>query len=281
VTCPRHKGHLWTATIMRLPSPIVAGTVDTGGSYVLETIDGGENWKVIYAGNTNGSFQWFDNDPVDPDLLWIVWSRSLSRMRRIPPGREAPKNVKLPDDPPIGDVIIAASRFTGVDPAVQLEYRSRSTLSALVPKVAMGFSYFRWTDFNLLRDGLYPTFPYRKFTTYHDAYKGFYVGAVWDLSNLIFRLDTALFGRIYRLTDEHTQIVRFETHRFYSELRRLRVLMAIDPPKDLRVRVMYRARIEELTAYIDFITGGFLTRWRKGDRPKAMDTKVWERWTAR
>jgi hypothetical protein len=276
--CPRHKGHLWTATIMRLPSPTISGTVDTGGAYILESLDGGENWKVIYAGNTNGSFQWYDNDLTDPDLLWIAWSRSLSRMRRVRASNVDLAHIKLPDDPTIGDVLTAAQRFTGVDPGVQLEYRHRSLYKALVPKVTAQFAYYRWRDFDLQKDGLYSMIPYRFQSSYADSVKEFRFFATWDLSGLVFQLDSVLFGRIERLTEEHRQIVRFEAHRFYSELKRLRVLMAVAPPKDLRVRLMYRARIEELTAYIDFITGGYLTRWRRGDHPKAEETKWWEQW---
>jgi len=69
-----------------------------------------------------------------------------------------------------------------------------------------------------------------------------------------------------------------EVHRFYGELRRLRALMANAPPQDLRVRLMYKLRIEELTSHMDFLTGSYLTRWRQGGRPLGRDTKWWEPW---
>ena len=54
------------------------------------------------------------------------------------------------------------------------------------------------------------------------------------------------------------------------------------PPKDFRVRLMYKLRVEELTSHLDFITGGYLTRWHQGkDRPRGMDTKWWRRWPKR
>ena len=36
--------------------------------------------------------------------------------------------------------------------------------------------------------------------------------------------------------------------------------------------------MEELESYIDLITGGYLTRWKKGDRPSPWDTPWFGRW---
>jgi len=57
------------------------------------------------------------------------------------------------------------------------------------------------------------------------------------------------------------------------------VLMTNQPPKELRVRLMYKLRIEELTSYVNFMTGNYLTRWRQGDRPAGIKAKWWEPWT--
>ena len=54
--------------------------------------------------------------------------------------------------------------------------------------------------------------------------------------------------------------------------------MANNPPKDLRVRVMYKLRIQELTSYMNFLTGGYLERWKQGFRDPGIKTKWWVPW---
>ena len=277
--CPRHRGHLWVMTNVFLPNLEDPGSRETGGAFVYETLDGGATWKVIFSGNTNGSMSWFENDPRDPDLLWLVWSRSLGRMRRRSGGASAPfARSKLPDDPPIGDVISAAMRYTGVDPERQVRYRRRAIWKALLPRVSASYRYWHWTDHNLLRDGVYPTLPFRESTSYASPFSELRVMATWDLGNLVFNLESAQFGRVDRINYEIRDDLTVVVHRMYGELRRLRVLMANEPPQDLRTRLMYKLRIEELTVYINFITGNYLERWKQGDRPSGMDTKWWEPW---
>jgi photosystem II stability/assembly factor-like uncharacterized protein len=280
--CPKHKGHLWTLTNMKLPKTTLPGKWDTGGAFVYETVDGGKTWKVIFSGTTNGSMQWFESDPRDPDLLWLAWSRALVRMKRRPPGVAAQKKPVYPDDPPIGEVMLAALRYTGVDPGRLLRYRRLSRYKALVPSLQARFIYWRWQDYELIHDGLYPSLPFRRDSGWFTDHKEFRVMALWDLAPLLFNLNQVMFGRVYRLNAEVRAFVTLEVHRFYGELRRLRFLMANDPPKELRIRLAYKLRIQELTSLIDFITGGYLTRWYQGgDRPSGADGKWWERWPSK
>lgn len=274
--CPKHKGHLWVLTNMKLPSILSSGLADSGGAFIWESVDGGVTWKIIYAGNTNGSMQWFDNDPRDPDLLWLAWSRSLSRMRRR--GARHEGSVTIPDDPPISEVIQAAMHYTGSDPGQMLRYRARSRWKALVPKLDLSYRQLRIQDFSLTADGRFPVLPFRYEDSWSLSYRELRVLASWDLSDLVFNLDASLFGRVDRLNYELRSQVIFEVHRFYGELRRLRVLMANEPPAESRVRVMYKLRIEELTVYLNFITGNYLERWRRGDRPSGRATKAWQPW---
>ena len=276
--CPKHKGHMWTLTNMKLQKTDAPGKHDTGGAFIYETIDGGERWKVIFSGVTTGSMQWFDNDPKDPDLLWIAWSRALSRMKRRPPGWKATHKHKVPDDPPIGQVIAAALSYTGVEPDLQLRYRLLSRYRALVPDLSVGFVYFRWRDYSVMKDAAYPNLPFKLDHGWSAPYKDFRVMLNWDLSDFIFNLEASFFGRLSRVNGEVWGFLVSSMHRFYGELRRLRMIMANEPPKDLRVRLMYKLRIEELTSYVNFVTGGYLERWHQGFRDPGLATKWWKKW---
>jgi hypothetical protein len=91
----------------------------------------------------------------------------------------------------------------------------------------------------------------------------------------VFSLDRTSFGRVDRLGSELRDTLKLAIHRSYGELRRLRALMARDPPGDLRVRLMYRVRIEELESYVNFMTGNYLARWRQGRRAPGIETGWW------
>jgi hypothetical protein len=94
----------------------------------------------------------------------------------------------------------------------------------------------------------------------------------------VFNLNSVMFGRIDRFNYEIRAILYVEIHRLYGELRRLRALMANNPPEDLRVRLMYKLRIQELTAHMNLLTGNYLARWKQGDRPSGRDTGWWKPW---
>jgi hypothetical protein len=289
IACPKHKGHLWTMTNMKIASVNEPGTTDTGGAFIWESTDGGTDWRVIYSGNTQGSIQWIESDPVDPDLLWVTWSRSLARMvrKQDEPKRQVPKErieqaLRLLRDgryPPVADVIIAGLRYTGSDPEMMLKYRRLSRFRALIPRVDAQYYYYRWNDYPLLQSGIYPTLPFYGRATRNIALDEFRLMFTWDLSSLVFNLSDMLFGRVDRMNQEIREMARYALHRYYAELKRLRFMLMIDPPADFRVRLMYNLRIEELESYINYITGGYLKRYDKGDRPSGWNTPKFEPWT--
>lgn len=276
--CPRHRGHLWAQTIMRMPSPTKSGSYDTGGAFILESLDSGESWDVIYSGNTNGSVQWYDNDTSDPDLLWIAWSRSLSRMRRLTPDMKRPERAQLPDDPEVSQVLQAMLRYTGTDPGVELAYRKRSLWRALIPRLSLEYYHWQWNDFLLLRDARFPGLPFYRNAGYDSSTDEYRVLLSWDLGDLVFNLSRTMFGRVSRINDEMRGYLTFYVHGMYTELRQLRFLLANTPPTSLRIRLMYKLRVEELTSYLNLMTGGYLERWKRGDRPEGRDTEWWEPW---
>ncbi len=278
--CPKHRGHMWAITNMMLANTIDPELWETGGAFLYETLDGGKSWKVIFSGTTGGSIQWFDTDPQDPDLLWVIWSRSILRVRPAQRGLAGTRRGVIPDDPPIGDVILAAQRYAGVDPRTILRYRKRALWKTLVPQIDLAYHHYQWKDFGLAHDGLFQRLPFRFEDGYTQSHKELRVMASWDLGNLVFNLDAVMFGRVDRISWEMRDLLLSRVHRIYGELRRLRVLMANDPPTELRARVTYRLRIEELRAYLDMMTGGYLTRWTQGDRPAGGDTGWFTPWPA-
>ena len=279
--CPRHKGHLWTYTNMKTASVSAGGVVDAGGAFIMESLDGGQSWRAINAGNTFGSMQWFENDPRDPDLLWVIWSRSLARMVRRSAAEPRARRTVIPDDPPISEVLMAALMYSGVDVGRQLAYRARANWKALAPQIQATWTGLWTGSYSLMQSGLYPNLPFRYETTSPFGRNEFRVMAFWNLGDLVFNLDRTSFGRVDRLNAEVREAsIKVAMHRLYGELRRLRVLMANEPPRELRVRLMYRLRMEELTSYVNVMTGNYLTHWWQGHHSPGIEAKWWEPWTS-
>lgn len=286
---PKRRGHMWALTNMKLITPGHSSAQDTGGAFVWESVDAGKNWRVIYSGNTYGAMTWYEPDGRDPSLLWLAWSRSLARMKRRKPGDEDKKltarelrrvqsMVAAERMPRIGDLMLAALRYVGVDADHQLHYRKRSMIKALVPKFDVGLAGYRINDFQQLDSGILNSLPYRKRFARRFEYFEWRAMLRWDLSPLVFNLDTVLFGRVDRLNGEFRSIFANTLHRFYSEYRRLKLRMVTRPPADLRVNLIYKLRIQELESYIDFMSGGYLTRYRRGGQPSGLKAPWFKRW---
>ena len=87
--------------ISQLNHPNIVHMHDFGVTMLWESLDYGQNWQVISSGPCFGSFMWFEPDIVEPDMLWVAYSRSLFRLRHLREGeRQATttKNVEGGDD---------------------------------------------------------------------------------------------------------------------------------------------------------------------------------------
>jgi hypothetical protein len=89
---------------------------------------------------------------------------------------------------------------------------------------------------------------------------GFQVSAQWNLPELVFNPDEvriygALANRASRREALLTTLVGY-----YYERRRLQLAELLEPASDLAGELERRMRIEELTAFIDALTGGLLSR---------------------
>ena len=112
-TCPKHKGHLYTGT----RADLTAINYGSNGpdSYILESWNAGEDWRVLASMRTAGDLRWFTVDPRDPDEVWVAFSRSLHHVRRLPDDAKA-RPVKLgaqvfPGDPSLTQVLEAALEY--------------------------------------------------------------------------------------------------------------------------------------------------------------------------
>lgn len=183
-----------------------------------------------------------------------------------PEGKEATiKDVLeyFADDPTIQEVQAAAIEYAEVHPDKILKWRRKAKYKALAPTVS--FDYVEERDRTATR--YLPTS-----TTYymepHDYDRQWSAGLGWDLSDLIWSTDQTSIDVRSRLMVQLRNDVLDEVTRTYFERRRLQVEMLLSPPEDMKERIEQELRIQELTADIDALTGGYLSRKLKEAKEK-------------
>ena len=82
----------------------------------------------------------------------------------------------------------------------------------------------------------------------------------WSLDELIFNKNEAnLYRDLRRLIELREDLLK-EVTRLYFARRRMQVDMQLLPPRNLLARVRAELRLQELTANMDAVTGGYLSR---------------------
>ena len=90
----------------------------------------------------------------------------------------------------------------------------------------------------------------------------------WDLGNLIWNTDqTSIDVRSRLMVQLRDDIVNEVTRNFF-ERRRLQIELLTDPPSDPRVQLDKELRVQELTAMLDGLTGGWFSRQLEANHPQ-------------
>jgi hypothetical protein len=269
-TCSKHKGHLYTGTRADLT------TINYGAngpdSYILESWNAGEDWRVLASMRTAGDLRWFMADPRDPDEVWIAFSRSLHRIRRLPDDAKA-KPVSLgapvfPHDPSLTQVLEAALDYHKVGLGTYQEMLDKLRHGNWVPsRLNVQFTYGRIRAGATQDDIQFADDRYRVGATFREwRIMGF---ATWRLPDIWYEHKSVAMQRIRELTmnDEVRNRIYTVVERNYGEIQRLkaRALAArrTGQKRDLYTRAVERTRIQQLEAMVDLTSGGYLSKWKK------------------
>jgi len=266
--CSKHKGHLYALTRLEL------WTINYGAappeSAILESWDGGKTWRQLFTGETDGDAQYFVLDAKDPDQLWIVWSQAVHHLERTSTAAGKPReDIETPYGPSMSDVVLATLRYQNLELADYTKRIQRAHSRNLLPR-AFAITGM-WQQFSIggLQDD-------RQFA----ASRYLQVGAAdewivmawasWSLPDLVYQTDAValLRLRVNILTDELRHRLTDTIHRNYGELQRVQARLA-QGGIDLKTKLVYLARAEQLEAVVDLASGGYLTRWQKKHRRNA------------
>jgi hypothetical protein len=157
-------------------------------------------------------------------------------------------------EPRVGDVLHASLVYHRLNPGALDALRANSRLRGLVP-VLSGFG--SWSNSgNASASAQTITSPQN--TVSNSAGEGFTLtaGGSWDLREVVFNPGEV---QVYGLVGIE-QDISLEVARNYFQRRALELRLALRPPADPLNRVLMETRVEEYSAVLDALSGGYFTR---------------------
>lgn len=160
---------------------------------------------------------------------------------------------RLEHEPSVSETTSKALEYFRVDPDSFDDLRSSARSRAWLPLLATGYRFDNdQTSQGLSRSGM-PTF-----TDELNADRNIHsatVGLVWDFREAVFNpAEVQVFGLIGVQRD-----LMLETTRTYYLRRQLLLRLALRAPEDPLARAALQLRIDEFTAILNVLTGGWFT----------------------
>lgn len=162
-------------------------------------------------------------------------------------------------EPTITQVRDAAIRYAEVHPDKIKRWRRQASLQALLPSVNFGMDHDTSRDLHV-DEGSYPNF---QLIDTKDRDAGADLSITWDLGELIWNDDQTSIDVRSKLMVQLRDDLVDEVTRTYFERRRLQALLLTHPPTDQQAVLEKELRLQELTALIDGLTGGYFSHSMK------------------
>jgi len=168
-------------------------------------------------------------------------------------------------EPTVMEIQQAAVHYAEVYPEKIEAWRQAAMRKAMLPTVSLTAD--QGVDHNVDIDRGGTGDPDRFITGPSETNRDWHMGVSWDLGDLIWNDDqTSIDTRSKLMVELRGDILNEVTH-LYFERRRLQVECLIFPPKELPLQIEKDLKLQELTADIDALTGGFLSaRLKEGNR---------------
>lgn len=161
------------------------------------------------------------------------------------------------NEPSIAEVQKAAIEYAEVHPRKIEEWRKAAAKKALMPSVSLNHSVDSDENVDLDRGGTAD--PDHFITGPQEKSRDWSLGVSWDLGDLIWNNDQTSIDTRSRLMVELRDDVLTEVTHLYYERRRLQVEITLNPPRELPSILEKEIKLEELTASIDALTGGYFS----------------------
>ena len=256
---------------------------------VWETFDWGETWQAMYINDSDWSPRNIAFDPREKGVFWVLTSSELLRLSPKPPPQPDPMRLaalatQLRSEPSLSDAMDAAFIVTDTHRGERSAFRARSRWAGLLPRITAFGGFLKvdiGADINatFLAGGYAPSGGSSNFgfgntggssgdytvlsRQINDGLPYWGAMASWDLSDVIFHIEEAPYGRYFGEANRIYLNVKYEIQRLYEERRRVLIQLITVPPDNLRALLALRLRLEELTAHLNMLTAGLFDRQMK------------------
>jgi photosystem II stability/assembly factor-like uncharacterized protein len=227
-------------------------------------------WKELTAGLPSSGVDQLQLISSNPEILYASTERGIYRIPITPEIFKLETPIEVPADrwnlltelfryePPVRAIQKQAIRYANVSNWKTRRWQLSSRLRALVPSFSVGKGFSTSNNVDLDRGGT--SEPDRFINGPWDANKSWDFDLNWNLSDLIWNsAQTSIDSRDKMMVELRNDILS-EITRLYFERRRAQTEFILNPPEDPLETANALLRMDELTANIDSLTNGFLTK---------------------
>ena len=250
---------LFSQKVKRLLSDDALFAATDKGVFVFN--DENEIWVSLYKGMSASKVRSLS---IDNAKLWAATDKGLYRtdLKNAVLFSEKDRldfeknNIigRFENEPAIREVQELAIKYAEVHPEKIKEWRSAASKKALLPDLSVGLDRYV-TDYYHWDAGQNPDVLVKG-----DDVVSWDVTMAWDLGELVWNDDQTSIDTRSRLMVQLRDDILDEITRTYFERRRLQIETHLSPPKDLRKELEIDLRIQELTADLDALTGGYFSK---------------------
>ncbi|MBP9865251.1 MAG: hypothetical protein KBC91_02485, partial [Candidatus Omnitrophica bacterium] len=192
------------------------------------------------------------SQPIIPEKIFPV-GQNL-----IPPEYESLFQKKIAGEPSPQAVQQAVVRYGNLTNSKISRWHKESRLRALLPSFSFGRDFSQANTFDLDRGGTAD--PDRYIAGPDDIDEGWSADVSWDLGDLIWSASqTSIDIREKLMVDQRRDFLA-EAIRIYFERRRLQSELFFSSSNEVRTAYEKQLRLDELTALLDAMTGGWFSR---------------------
>jgi len=245
------------------PDNIYLGT-DEG---VFESRDNGQSWQEFNDdGLVSRKIDFLLVPPSEPFTMYAATQKGVFKFSKDEDVVDGPNlgvstNYKLLNDfnfghePSILEIQNAAISYAEVHPQKIDKWRKAARKSAFLPRLSFGIDKDKSDSLHWDAGANPDTWVIGP----EDEDTGWDIDLTWDLGDLIWNEDQTQIDVRSKLMVQLRDDILDEVNRYYFERKKLQIELAEFPPENNHSRIQKELRIQELTANLDALTGGFFS----------------------
>ncbi|MDP8230198.1 MAG: two-component regulator propeller domain-containing protein [Candidatus Gorgyraea atricola] len=207
-----------------------------------------QSWTALYKGMSANKAYSLSID--SNKRIWVATDKGLHNTKKPRPSLgffdEGDVFEDFDYEPTIREIQEAAIEYAEVHPDKIKNWRRGARMKPLLPEVSV--DYDKTINYDSGAD--------RYYTGPHD----WGVSAKWDLGEIIWNPNQTTIDIRSKLMVQLRDDVLDEITRTYFERRRLQIELELSPPTDIKNKMESALRVEELTADLDAMTGGYFSK---------------------